>query len=117
MSDQLSLELRDNDLPPAWDGTPVTWGKWRELPAMHLCPPPKSSPRCEQCGTSNDPRMIEGFTRHERGHDVLTLVVHRCPSCELDTVYELSTRQWWTLDLADYTDSGSWAADGSKDPQ
>lgn len=40
-------------------------------------------------------------------HWWITLHVYRCHHCQLDTVWDTETDEWWTLDHTDYGDEGS----------
>jgi hypothetical protein len=107
---QGELPLHEYDLPPKWDGQPIEWeASWNPPAPAFICPPPKPQP-CSGCGrhTLDQPHKM-GRTRavQDRGPVVLMLSVHRCPSCRLDTVFELETGQCWTLDVTDYGPQGS----------
>jgi hypothetical protein len=57
MSDLLSM-LRDNDLPPKWDGRVIVWQGWQYAPSgVHVCPTPQREV-CEGCGM---PTLERGF--------------------------------------------------------
>jgi hypothetical protein len=104
--------LRAHDLPPRWDGHPVTWGDWENQPTVvFICPPPRTSDRCRRCGSHAPNETNRGTVRHTTHQQVLAvLTVFRCPDCFLDTVIDGigAQAQAWVLDEADYTDEGSW---------
>lgn len=102
-----------NDLPPSWDGVPVTWAGWRDEPqtslAYHL---PLDHLACDQCGSlagrlhnagtrpATEPR--EGWP-----HPVRDIFASRCSDCGHDTVTDTRTNETWDLDPDDYSDAGS----------
>lgn len=122
--DTSPLELepwpRQHDLPPRWDGQPVEWGEWTEMPI--ICPPPRRE-RCEHCrsfapqvmnlgriwadpaATPNVVSIGRGRLKHSR-HLVAILTAFRCTECSRDHVLDQSGNAW-TLDQTDYTDTGS----------
>lgn len=118
---QLSLNLRAHDLPPRWDGDPVDWSPWQPLPAVTICPPLRTQ-GCDNCGSATRPLTCHGTRTIAYGPNVIPigrsrlhdrhiharLVVHRCPDCHHDTVFDPHTDQWWDLDDSDYQDAGSW---------
>lgn len=110
MSRDLLTENRLHDLPPLWDGHPVTWGEWEKgiEGAVFVCPPPKVPDHCVRCGSVELQIRNRGLVRPVPL--VLTpwvLWVWRCPDCYLDDVWDLATDEWWTLDDTDYEDDGS----------
>lgn len=40
-------------------------------------------------------------------HWWLELIAHRCHHCNLDTVWDMTSDEWWTLDHTDYGNEGS----------
>ena len=136
MHEQTLLTLwARNDLPPKWDGRRVDWSEWDTDP-IFVCPPP-TAPRCEGCGSAArqatsrgtvyplDGEMFETHeprvkrTRSGREYVAGTVTVarwarpgvrlfaFRCLGCGLDEVFDLETRECWTLDETDYGDEGS----------
>lgn len=120
---------REHDLPPRWDGFPVEWQGWENLPEVMMCPPPREAYRCPSCRSTssrpvnrglvhtdpNDTSIVAIGRARMRGgkHLITNLFAHRCPDCQLDMVMDgLGTdAQWWELDETDYLDSGSiWKA-------
>lgn len=115
-----AVASRPNDLPPAWDGLPVTWGEWA-TDRVFLCRisddaesvAPHREP-CPACGAV-EALVCEGHatSRIRRGTSnvvafgagVLSLTAYRCRGCGLDHVHD-GTRLW-QLDPDDYTDEGS----------
>lgn len=58
MNGDLLTELRENDLPPFWDGHAVVWEGWEYAQSgVFICPTPKREV-CEGCGK---PTMERGF--------------------------------------------------------
>lgn len=124
MSD-LFTATRPNDLPPRWDGHPVTWEGWKDLPTI-LCGKIKREP-CHACGSPAQVIMNVGTIavslaqvgvaaiRRKRISAVQHWRIYaiRCPDCRADQVYDLSDwpGRWWDLDPEDYGDDGSWIAD------
>lgn len=113
MSDLL-VQLREHDLPPKWDGRPVTWRGWRDLPTdgVFICfrgkePEPD---HCKACGSVATSRVNRGTTAMRLGGkdriiDVLS--AYRCPDCHHDVVNVEDTGEWWDLDHTDYGPEGS----------
>lgn len=44
------MTTRAHDLPPTWDGRPVTWHGWDAGPPVIMCPPPNRE-CCQFCGS------------------------------------------------------------------
>lgn len=115
---QGQLQLRENDLPPRWDGELVLWQGWQsELEAVAMCPPPRSPIRCTVCRSTAAPLSNRGLIWHgmsaverrlPRAPDAM-LVAFRCPGCEHDHVLDGfgPSAQAWDLDPSDYSDDGS----------
>lgn len=118
MADLLTL-VRENDLPPKWDGHPVEWAGWQNSPVI-VCTRVKREP-CPGCGSRAE-RV------HNRGMVVVNLAqagaprigrarfqevtkralyAFRCPDCLLDTVWDMWSDEWWDLDHTDYGPEGS----------
>lgn len=145
MSDLL-VALRENDLPPKWDGFVVAWQGWRYVRAAFICPPRVEV--CEGCGM---PTMERGFpawsvnqglvadsrrltlddfayeeanrarlpewARHKAPrHWRISLQAFRCHSCSLDTVWDMNTQETWVLDYTDYGNDGSAAPTNLANP-
>lgn len=120
----LFTATREHDLPPRWDGHPITWQEWSTAPTP-VCPRAQSA--CEECGVvgprltargtiSVVPDFDEGLpgevtdlarARAERRPPTHVLIAVRCPSCMHDNVWDSRTDAVWDLDSTDYTDSGS----------
>lgn len=97
-----------HDLPPSWDGVPVTWGEWGTSDsslAYHL---PLDQLACTMCGSLAGVRINWG-TRYddEEGRQIRNLWVARCEDCGHDTVHDEGTDETWDLDPDDYGDEGS----------
>lgn len=112
MTDGLDLfaATREHDLPPKWDGAATSWGDWDEMGTV-LCSKVKREP-CDRCGSTTQPRVAVGFTIPTRSGPVVhlherRLHAFRCPGCLHDTVWDMSTGEWWDLDPTDYDDEGS----------
>lgn len=96
-----------NDLPPKWDGHPVTWDGW-EGGEIFICPPPTDQDRaCAQCGVVDSQRKNMGRTFKD-GIVHHFLHAKRCRHCNHDTVYDLRADKLWDLDPSDYSDEGSY---------
>jgi hypothetical protein len=107
--DILTLERppaeRVHDLPPRWDGQPVTWGDWSiEAPTtlvFHMGPEAFACPRC---GTvEHQPLRCRGRYADIGG----LLTATRCPHCAHDQVYDFETGELYDLEASDYGDEGS----------
>ena len=110
----LFTATREHDLPPRWDGYPVTWDGWK-LDHIWICPPPKPEP-CPYCGslaervTNAGTVTITGIPRIGKiiGRPIRhRIYAMRCPACGHDQVYDFA--ELWDLDLTDYQDEGSWS--------
>ena len=110
MSLQAELELRAHDLPPSWDGTPLTWRGWEPAleGAIFICPPPKIPSHCSRCGSVARPLRNVGLSdAPEVGHPVQHVIAYRCPDCRFDQAWDLVADAWWDLGPEDYGDGGS----------
>ena len=99
---------------------------------VFICPPPRRPLCCEGCGSLAEPVSNRGLVavwasltpedieREEENRRRLGSLAHkrkrraywrlrayRCPDCKLDTVWDIDTDDWWTLDHTDYSDDGS----------
>lgn len=96
-----------NDLPPLWDGVPVSWGGWSlawsslnyHLPLHELV--------CDKCGGLGDMGINWGMRPAEDGTQCRDIVAARCQDCGHDTVTDHRTKETWELDPDDYGDEGS----------
>lgn len=103
-----------NDLPPSWDGVPVTWLGWKKPMGstleLHL---PLDQQACDQCGGLGDGQLINPGTRPatepQKGWatQYRDIYAFRCPHCGHDSVWDMATDQHWDLDPDDYGDEGS----------
>jgi hypothetical protein len=103
------IALTHHDLPPRWDGWPVTWQGWEWFVGFVCFQSKGSRPRqdvCHRCGHVGEQPMNRGHAEPVpwNGRRVL-LLAFRCPGCRHDTVWAAS--QWWDLEPADYLDAGS----------
>ncbi|WP_157571812.1 hypothetical protein [Nocardioides alkalitolerans] len=100
-----ALTPRAHDLPPMWDGVPVTWSAWEtEAPTtirLHV----DDMGACGRCGSLELTLTARGVL--EGDLHPLRLYVSRCPDCHLDTVLDLVGDESWELDDTDYDDQGS----------
>jgi hypothetical protein len=101
--------IRANDLPPTWDGVPVTWDGWTDTRwttwIFHSKPE-----ACEKCGSVAPQQSNMGVVARGDGarqHQVARFFAYRCPGCQLDTVIDIRTDTAWTLDETDYGQDGS----------
>lgn len=136
MSDLLVL-ARENDLPPKWDGRAVVWLGWEYVPPMFVCPPrPEVCVQCGMsttergfpCWSANKGMLadstwltVDDYSREEANrarlpqciqykaprHWWLELHAFRCHYCQLDTVWDTTHNETWTLDHTDYGSEGS----------
>lgn len=119
MSEQLTLALREYDLPPEWDGRPITWdAEWIDGYRPLICPPPKDHRTCDECDTTRTPLIKHGVfyrravwrTRYNQirtGRTGLRLIALRCPDCRADTVM-CHEGKVWALGTEDYGPRGSY---------
>lgn len=100
---------REHDLPPRWDGEPVTWAPWgQDSLTVFICPPLAPEP-CSWCGSTAGEDTATGTLRSRWRRQQDRLVVHRCRGCLRDRVLECWSGQWWDLDEHDYEPGGSYA--------
>lgn len=137
MAGDLLVELREHDLPPKWDGLVVVWHGWEYQRPAFICPPPKKdcceacgTPfgfRGFPTQSVNRGRValrpsitVEDIEAHDENRRRLGSLAHkspsialwrlhafRCPGCQVDTVWDTDTDEWWTLDHTDYGADGS----------
>lgn len=130
------IQGRPHDLPPQWDGEPVTWRPWHAARTTLQFHAPPEALACEQCGTVDEPAVARGsrppadgatFTvseprRTRSGREyvrrvqrpawpVRDLTAYRCRHCGHDQVRDDRTGEQWDLDAEDYGDDGSRPAD------
>lgn len=118
MTGQQMLDLREYDLPPEWDGHPVSWDRgWSER-RIFICPPP-SGPRCDQCGSTKPPLMKTGLVgpfvtaARNKYNEIVTsrnyvaLRAMRCPECHTDLVMD-GAGDVWEMGPEDYGARGSY---------
>ena len=60
--------------------------------------------RVEESARERLPVKVKGKLAR---HWWIELIAHRCHHCELDTVWDTSSDEWWTLDHTDYGHDGS----------
>ena len=123
------------DLPPRWDGVPVTWGAWSEGVTTLIHHAPAEALACHKCGAVDERAIawgsrppatetilspVEKRTRSGRGYvnyehvpawPVRDLFAARCRHCGHDTVTDERTGDVWELDAEDYTTEGSTSPD------
>lgn len=117
---QTSLDLREYDLPPQWDGVDITWDDyWRPTPAVRICPPQPPDP-CKNCGriapvsikggkVADQPNELVAW-RNQQGNTprlVYRLRAYRCSHCGHDHVEDTHAGQIWDLGDEDYGPRGS----------
>lgn len=99
--------LREHDVPPMWDGNPITWGEWQDgSMSVFICPPPKPEP-CPWCGSLAGTRCRVGETESPWRKARTRLYLTRCVGCSRDQVWDAWADQWWDLDEDDYGPDGS----------
>src|SRR5688500_16423942 len=117
------------DLPLKWDGRRVVWRGWNNSPAF-VCRRGRGKPQpelCQECKSDTQPMVnlgvldpVPGATfvvptpkRTKSGTSyfkdvtraawpIVDLVAFRCTNCHLDSVWQMSTDEFWTLDPGDY---------------
>lgn len=128
-----------HDLPPAWDGRPVTWGPWRETRTSLVFHTSPQDQACTACGLIGEPDIALGTVPPDPGETVdvpnirtlrsgrtyqsgmkaipawpvVCLVAFRCTGCGHDTVLDQRTDETWDLDPDDYGPDGSTGPAGS----
>lgn len=126
---------RPFDLPPSWDGEPVTWGTWSEYDTTLAHHAPAEALACRECGAvaeravnwgSRPPatetvlspvtkrtRSGRTYINHEPrpARPVRDLCAFRCRHCGHDSVIDERTGESWELGPEDYTAEGSTPAD------
>ena len=95
-----------NDLPPMWDGMPISWSPWTVAPGSFSFHIPVADLACQECGLIEEPLRASGRV-NDGGPKWIWLTVSRCAGCLHDTVYDSTTHQSWDLDASDYNDTGS----------
>lgn len=97
---------RPNDLPPRWDGHPITWSAWstEEWTTwwFHARPVDQA---CTACGLI-ELRATAAGTIHRPDGDT-RLSVSRCQGCAHDVAYDTASDALWDLEPEDYLDDGS----------
>jgi len=99
----LTLVHSRADLPPLWDGAPVTWGPWKDAPVttwrFHASVAERA---CTSCG------LIDGREKVNLGvvDGLWRLLAYRC-ECGHDVVFNHETGEAWDLDPSDYGPEGS----------
>lgn len=120
LSGQATLPFpHGHDLPPRWDGHPITWSGWQEPLTTTWDLHHTAQDSCESCGHHGNPpsnlgtihRTLTALDGRATRHTTITatLCAYRCPACHLDTVVDLTTSEAWILDESDYHDEGSHA--------
>lgn len=97
----------NHDLPPSWDGVPITWHEWTvswSTLEFHL---PLHETACDQCGGLGTRGINWGTRTTEDGTQCRDIVASRCQDCGHDTVTDHRTNETWDLEAEDYTDLGS----------
>lgn len=126
---------RRHDMPPKWDGAPVTWSEWtgiRSTLALHAKPEQMA---CRKCGTVDESLVcfgtrqpaedtelgpVQKWTRSGKPYEVVQLRparavrdlwATRCRHCGQDQVEDKRTGDLWDLGPEDYGPDGSTPAD------
>lgn len=111
-----SAPVTRHDLPPFWDGEPITWHGWppeeSRTTLIHHVPADRMA--CEQCGTV-DERLTNWGSRPPTpdgpSWPVRDIWAARCRHCGHDQVHDERTNETWDLEPDDYTDTGSTETD------
>ncbi len=99
-----------HDLPPAWDGVPVTWTDWELQPDTTMrFHDVAGDGLCAKCGTLGRQLTCRGTTDVHPG--VIRFVTNRCLHCGHDVVLDLHDDTFYDLEPTDYGPDGSWADD------
>ena len=92
-----------NNLPPRWNGKPVTWdGPQKGVSTIEFHATPSKCPKCERRRWTD---TWCGFVTEQ--WPVAALQLYRCRGCGHDHVFDLFTNEWWDLDATDYGPEGS----------
>ena len=102
----MPLAVREFDLPPKWDGAPVTWEGWHQN-ATTLDFHTRAEDLCIACASTRRPALNSGSV-HLKGFDSPRFTAFRCLDCQHDTVFDGISHEWWDLEARDYTVFGSW---------
>lgn len=133
---RLTLVHSRHDLPPFWDGVPVTWAPWSDHRSTLTLHVPADQMACDKCGAVDESLISWGTrpapkgetitinqtkkTRSGRKYAVAAEVpswpiadiyAARCRHCGQDFVTDTRTDERWDLDESDYTPQGSYPAD------
>ena len=96
-----------NDLPPKWDGAPVTWRGWQPIETTldwHL---PLDQTACDKCGGLGGGSLMNSGLRQTPDGPRRNLSAARCPHCGHDSVWDMATNEHWDLEPDDYGSEGS----------
>ncbi|AXH44440.1 hypothetical protein PP353_gp64 [Arthrobacter phage Kumotta] len=129
----LRLVHSRHDLPPFWDGEPVTWDEWSDVRtslALHI---PAHEMACDKCGAIDENLIVWGIRPPEaptimttktktlpsgrkyetqvevKAHPLRDIYASRCRHCGHDVVTDTRTDERWDLDETDYGPEGSTA--------
>lgn len=129
----LRLIASREDLPPSWDGTPVTWDQWSDARSTLILHVPAEAMACTECGAVDESMIAWGTrppaeptfatweTKTTRSghkyeapvevpaHPVRDIYAARCRHCGHDVVTDTRTGERWDLDESDYSSEGSYA--------
>lgn len=120
------------DLPPFWDGVPVTWDAWSDVRSTLILHVPAEAMACDQCGAVDENLIAWGLRppaeatymttkvktlKSGRKYDrqveveawpVRDIYAARCRHCGHDRVTDTRTDEVWDLDETDYVPEGSY---------
>lgn len=101
-----------HDLPPLWDGDPVTWDAWHSGASSLDFHVPLADLACHHCGLLGSRQIAHGTIHHHpsvtgRIENVAVLFAFRCPGCLHDEVWDRRTDDMWEVDEDDYLAAGS----------
>lgn len=97
----------ENDLPPLWDGVPVTWLGWTVTWSTVMLHLPIDQVACDKCGGLGNRGINWGTRPTDDVSPCRDIVAARCQDCGHDTVTCHRTKTTWDLDPDDYSDAGS----------
>ena len=118
---QTSLDLREYDLPPQWDGVDITWDNyWNSAPPVRICPPQPPDP-CKNCArvapsstkggkVADQPNELMAWRKPQAGTPrlIYRFLAYRCSHCGHDYVEDSDTKSTWDLGDEDYGPRGSY---------
>ena len=127
----LRLVHSRHDLPPSWDGEPVTWDAWQDIRSSLALHVPAHELACDKCGAVDENLIAWGIrppteptyttTKTKttstgrtyeaqvevKAYPVRDIYASRCRHCNHDVVTDTRTDERWDLEEHDYGPEGS----------